>query len=119
MADDTNVLDFLRKRFARLDERLDRSDSKLAEIIFGVGATETGQASLRRDYAELNANVAHLSVRLDHVADRLERIERRLDLADEMTRPLFSRRWSFSPCQEPWPATPPSGAAAAGPPAAR
>jgi tetrahydromethanopterin S-methyltransferase subunit G len=84
MTDAAAVLDFLRIQFGKLHERLDRSDTKLTEIIQRIGSLAIGQAGLRRDMAGITETVAHLSVRVDHMGDRLDRIERRLDLAEAL-----------------------------------
>jgi hypothetical protein len=70
MSDEKNaeILDFLRGRFAWLDDRLDRIDHKLDEVITRLGIVE-------------------MNLRLDNISRRLERVERRLELADEHALP--------------------------------
>ena len=81
MPDDTAVIDLLRVSFARLHERHDRADARLAETVQRVGALEIAVAGLRREVGSLAEADAHLSVRMDRFSDRLDRLERRLEIA--------------------------------------
>ena len=51
MAESSEVLDFLRARFARQDEHSDRMERKLDEVITRLGAVERDIAGLRGDLA--------------------------------------------------------------------
>ena len=77
MSDEKNgaILDFLRGRFARLDDRLDRIDHKLDEVITRLGIVERDVAGIKMDFAAMN-------LRLDNISRRLDRVERRLELVD-------------------------------------
>jgi len=46
MAENSEVLDFLRARFARQDEPFDRTERKLDEVITCLGAVESDVAGL-------------------------------------------------------------------------
>jgi hypothetical protein len=50
MADNSEVLDFLRTRFARLDDRFDRVERKLDEVITRLSAVERDVAGLHGDF---------------------------------------------------------------------
>jgi len=65
------VLRYLR----RIDERLDRVEDKLGELVLRVSSVERGVADMRVDFAGMQA-------RMDHFDRRLGRIETRLDLAE-------------------------------------
>ena len=75
MTETGDVLDFLRGRFARLDDRLDRFDRKLDEVVTRLGVLQRKVAGIELDYAAIQQ-------RLDNIDCRLDRIERRLELAD-------------------------------------
>jgi tetrahydromethanopterin S-methyltransferase subunit G len=64
---DSLVLRYLR----RIDERMDRVETRLSELVGRVGLLEQGYASVSR--------------RLDQIDLRIERIEHRLDLVGEHT----------------------------------
>jgi tetrahydromethanopterin S-methyltransferase subunit G len=64
---DSLVLRYLR----RIDERMDRVETRLSELVGRTGLLEQGYASVSR--------------RLDQIDLRIERIERRLDLVGEHT----------------------------------
>jgi len=70
------VIDYLRGRFARIDERFDAVDRKLDELVQRVG-------KLERQVAELHVDNAIIHQRLDNLAQRVSRIERRLELSGE------------------------------------
>lgn len=59
----------------RIDERLDRVDSSLQNLVARVGPVEEQVAGLRKDFVRLE-------VRVDQMDDRVKRIERRLDLSE-------------------------------------
>jgi hypothetical protein len=59
----------------RIDERLDRIDSGLQNLVARVGSVEGQVAGLRRDFVRLE-------VRVDQMDDRLKRIQRRFDLVE-------------------------------------
>lgn len=59
----------------RIDERLDRVDTSLQNLIARVGSVEEQVAGLRKDFVRLE-------VRVDQMDDRMKRMERRLDLTD-------------------------------------
>lgn len=63
------VLRYLRP----IDERLDRIDNSLSNLVFRVASVEERVAGLRKDFVRLE-------VRVDQMDDRMKRIERRLDL---------------------------------------
>src|SRR6266567_3111717 len=75
MADNGEILDFLRVRFGRMDERFDRIEHKLDEFVTRLGRLE-------REVAAFHTDFAGLSVRLDNIDRRLQRVERRLDLVE-------------------------------------
>jgi hypothetical protein len=75
MADNGEILDCLRARFGRMDERFDRIDYKLDEFVPRLGRLERGVAAFHTDFAGL-------LVRLDNIDHRLQRVERRLDLVE-------------------------------------
>jgi tetrahydromethanopterin S-methyltransferase subunit G len=85
MSEAEDVLDFLRVRFTRLDEGLDRIDRKLDEVVTRLGALERKVAGIELDYAAIQQ-------RLDNVDRRLDGIERRLDLVDGIGTPRFVTR---------------------------
>jgi hypothetical protein len=79
MSDAPNVLDYLREQFGRLNQRLDRSDQKLAEVSQRLTTMETQIGHLT---ATEQIHYGMTMQRFDNVEGRLDRIERRLDLAD-------------------------------------
>jgi phage shock protein A len=68
---DNIVLRYLR----RIDERLDRVDTSLQNLIARIGSVEEQVAGLRKDFVRLE-------VRVDQMDDCMKRMERRLDLTD-------------------------------------
>jgi tetrahydromethanopterin S-methyltransferase subunit G len=68
MSEAGDVLDFLRTRFPRLDDRLDHIGRKLDEVVTRLGALERKVAGIELDYAAIQK-------RLDNVDRRLDRIE--------------------------------------------
>jgi predicted nucleic acid-binding Zn-ribbon protein len=68
---DNIVLRYLR----RIDERLDRVDTSLQNLIVRVGSVKEQVAGLRKDFVRLE-------VRVDQMDDCMKRMERRLDLTD-------------------------------------
>lgn len=80
MSEQGDALDFLRARFLRLDDHLDRMDRKRDEIVTRLGALERKGAGVELDYAAVQQ-------RFDNVDRSLERIERRPDLVDGLTLP--------------------------------
>jgi hypothetical protein len=79
----TQVLDFLREQFARMDARFDKSDRRQREMLAQLVRIETGQGKLRRDQADDAATVIELQGRVVEMDERVTRIERRLGLVDE------------------------------------
>jgi tetrahydromethanopterin S-methyltransferase subunit G len=79
MADNANVIDFIREQFARVHRRFDEFDTWRRE-------TTPRLSTIERQIGHLIAidqeHYASLSERLDNVTQRLERIERRLDLVE-------------------------------------
>ena len=75
LADNGEILDFLRGGFGRIDDRFDRIDQKLDEVVTQLGRLE-------REVAGFHADYAGLSVRLDNIDRRRQRVERRLDLVE-------------------------------------
>jgi hypothetical protein len=69
MSDEPDSL--LLRTLRRIDERMDRVETRLSELVGRVGLLEQGYASVSR--------------RLDQIDLRVERIERRLDLVGEHT----------------------------------
>jgi hypothetical protein len=53
MSESSEVLDFLRARLTRLDDRLDRIDRKLDEVVTRLGALERKVAGFDTDYAAI------------------------------------------------------------------
>lgn len=84
MADEnpTNIIDFLRGRFDRVDTQLAELRRHDQEMLSRFTRLEREVAATRREIAGLHQDWVDLSHRLDNFADRLERIERRLDLVD-------------------------------------
>jgi hypothetical protein len=78
----TEILDFLRALFNRLDARLDDHSRKFDEVITRLGALERSQADLRRDIAELHVGLAAINMRLDNLDRRVTHIGTRLGLVD-------------------------------------
>ncbi len=75
MSDNTEIIDFLRVRFARVDDALQRIDQRLDEL--------TGRAGrMERMMADLHVQMAEHSIRMDRIGSDVERIKRRLDLVD-------------------------------------
>ena len=72
------VLIFLR----RIDQRQERMEQALGEVLTRLSRLEEGQARVRRDQAVDAETVTHLQAQLDRYSERLERIERRLDIGD-------------------------------------
>lgn len=68
---DNIVLRYLR----RIDERLDRVDTSLQNLIARIGSVEEQVSGLRKDFVRL-------AVPFDQMDDRMKRMERRLDLTD-------------------------------------
>jgi len=68
---DNIVLRYLR----RIDERLDRVDTSLQNLIARACSVAAQVAGLRKDFVRLE-------VRVDQMDDRMKRMERRLDLTD-------------------------------------
>jgi hypothetical protein len=65
MAENSEVLDFLRARFARQDERFDRVERKLDEVITRLAAVERDVTGLHGDFAALKIGFASMQSRLD------------------------------------------------------
>jgi hypothetical protein len=59
----------------RIDERLDRVDASVTNLVSRVASVADQVAGLRKDFVRLE-------VRVDLMDDRLKRIERRLDLVE-------------------------------------
>jgi predicted nucleic acid-binding Zn-ribbon protein len=57
----------------RIDERLDRIDVSLTNLVSRVASVEEQVAGLRKDFVRLEMRVGQMD-------DRMKRIERRLDL---------------------------------------
>ena len=53
-AKNAEILDFLRGRFARLDDRFDRIDHKLDEVITRLGIVERDVAGVKMDFTAMN-----------------------------------------------------------------
>ncbi len=79
MADEQNVLDFLREQFARTHTKLDLIGNDVTNLKVRVSGLEADAGHIRVGMGELNA-------RLDRVDNRLERIERRPDLVNSTVR---------------------------------
>lgn len=79
MADETQVLDYLREQFGRLHARLDEMNSTVREHGRRISHLEQQMAQLS---ASLQDHYAIVMLRLDHFSERLERIERRLQLVE-------------------------------------
>jgi hypothetical protein len=77
-----DVLDFLRSRFARMDERFDKIERVLQEHTDRLARIETTLVGVRRDTADLYAYAVSLSQRMDGLNERLDRIERRMGLTE-------------------------------------
>ena len=67
MAENSEVLDFLRARFARLDERFDRVERKLDEVITCLAVVERDVAGLPGGVAVLKVDFASMQSRLDSI----------------------------------------------------
>lgn len=81
MADEnpTQVLDYLREQFSRLNIRLDRMEHTLAEHGQRISILEQQMAQLS---ASEQGHYAAIMQRLDGMNERLRVIERRLDLVE-------------------------------------
>ncbi len=71
MSDTTNVLDYLREQFARVNDKLDRHSQAFLEVKERLGQLEGSYASISR--------------RVDRIDERLDRMERRLDAHEALT----------------------------------
>ncbi len=76
---EAEILDFLRTRFAKIEDRLDSIDSKLEELTHRLSLVEIGQASMRRDLAGFAEADARMQATLDRNAALWDRLSRRLD----------------------------------------
>lgn len=72
---EADVIDFLRTRFARVDEALADIKADIAELKGRVGRLE-------RTVADLHVQNAEHSIRMDRIGGDVTQIRRRLDLAD-------------------------------------
>jgi|307.fasta_scaffold125843_3 chromosome segregation ATPase len=79
----TEVLDYLRERFNRVDTQLAEIRTDIRDVRERVMRLEREAAVTRRDIAGLHTDWVSLSGRLDFIDERLGRIERRLDLVSE------------------------------------
>jgi archaellum component FlaC len=84
MPENSEVLDFLRARFARQDERLDRMEGKLDEVSTRLGAVERDVEGLHDGLAALRVDLASMQGRLDGIDRWLGRVERRIELVEVM-----------------------------------
>jgi len=75
MADNGEILDFLRARFGRIDDRFDRIDQKLDEVVTRLGRLEREVAGFHADYAGLSVRLDNSDRRPQPVAHRLELVE--------------------------------------------
>jgi hypothetical protein len=76
---DAEVLDFLRTRFAKIDERLDDITFRFDEMTHRLSLLEMGQAGIRRDLAGSAEADAAMRATLDRSASLWDRLSRRLD----------------------------------------
>src|SRR6516164_1543114 len=104
------VIDFLRGRFAHIDERFDRVELKLDKLTTRTSAVEREVGALHRNIAELHIGQAAINQRLDNLDSRLARVERRLDLVEGPTANCRCARAPRSPVDPrlvrsaaPWP----------------
>src|SRR5438874_6198129 len=65
MAENFEVLDFVRARFPRQEERFDRVERKLDDVITRLAAVERDIAGLHGDFAGLKVDFASMQSRLD------------------------------------------------------
>ena len=79
----TEVLDYLRAQFARMDSRFDQMDRLQREALRRLARGEAGQARLRQDQGSDAETVAEVQVAVDQMSERIDRIERRLGLIEE------------------------------------
>jgi phage shock protein A len=79
MAESSEVLDFLRVRFARTDEKLDRVSNDMLEVKQRITALEIQVGTL---VATEQTHYGTIMQRFDRLETRIDRIERRLDLTD-------------------------------------
>jgi predicted nuclease with TOPRIM domain len=73
------VLDFLRVRFNRIDERLDRISDDITDLKHRMTTLEMQVGNIP---ATEQLHYVSLSTRIDRMGERLDRIEVRLGLAD-------------------------------------
>ena len=73
---DNLVLVYLR----RLDQRLERIEESLGDILGRLNDQGRALIALRRDQAADAEATAHLAARFDRLNERVNRIEKRLDL---------------------------------------
>jgi hypothetical protein len=80
--DDTKIIDFLRGRFDRIDNRLAEHTRLFGDVITRLARVEREVVDLRRDILGLHEDWVGMTRRLDNLDQRFERIERRLELAE-------------------------------------
>ena len=76
---EAEILDFLRTRFARIEEHLADITSRLEEMTHRLSLLEIGQAGLRRDLAGSAEADARMQAALDRSTSLWDRLARRLD----------------------------------------
>ena len=79
MSDNQDVLDFLRERFKRVDDKLDRIGADMLEVKERLTAVEIQVGNLSGTEA---SHYGATMLRLDRLEQRLDRIETRLNLVD-------------------------------------
>ncbi len=72
------VLVYLR----RLDQRQERMEGTLGEVLNRLTRLEEGQNRIRRDQAGDAETVTHVQAQVDRLREQVARIERRLEIAD-------------------------------------
>lgn len=66
----------------RIDQRQERMEGTLAEIILRMNDQSRMIAGMRRDQAGDAETVMHLQAQLDQMREQIERLNRRLDIRD-------------------------------------
>jgi tetrahydromethanopterin S-methyltransferase subunit G len=82
MADEINVLDYLREQFARVHARFDDVDRRLDELTLRVGRLVLMARNQDEAMKEMRSQSGEMLGAMSAINNRLERIERRLDLVE-------------------------------------
>jgi hypothetical protein len=67
MADESDILDFLRADFARIHERFDRTETRVGELTTQVAAIERELGAVRVDYASTRLCLENMDRRIERI----------------------------------------------------